>query len=331
MDDRGYVRSYQRRSKKKKKLNKGPIILIIVLCIIIMILTVILILKWTNKFPVNKDGDNAFSTTEKIISPDDTTTIQNSDIDNTKIDSTLSNETTAPQNSEVTEDITTEPVKKEVPMILTDEFVNGAVKIKIKEDTWMLTLVNKYYALDSSFKPEGPVEISGGENATNGNGKLDSRAAVYFEKMYAQCLKDTGVVLNTVSAYRSYDYQVNLYNKQVDREISRGLSEDEAKVKAATIVAYPGTSEHTLGLATDIGRITEDFENSKGYKWLNEHAHEYGFILRYPKGKEDITQVIYEPWHWRFVGVEAAKEMKEKNQTLEEYLGLIGPSEKANY
>ena len=84
----------------------------------------------------------------------------------------------------------------------------------------------------------------------------------------------------------------------------------------------PGSSEHNLGYAMDIVCVEEWFENTEEFRWLTENAADYGFIMRYPKDKQDITKVIYEPWHWRYVGVEAAKEMKEKNLTLEEYLGV---------
>jgi vancomycin resistance protein YoaR len=99
-------------------------------------------------------------------------------------------------------------------------------------------------------------------------------------------------------------------------------TQDEAKIKAATIIMPPGSSEHNLGYAMDIVCVDEWFEDTQEFKWLQEHAADYGFIMRYPESKQDITKVIYEPWHWRYVGVEAAKELKASGLVLEEYMGV---------
>ncbi len=295
MDDRGYVRTYTRKGKRRRRSpNRGGIIGIVVLCLIIAALVLALVMKMVGR---NEDK------------PENTTTTTTSGMTTTLPNGTQEGTTAAPTTTQ--------------PAVITGEIENGALKIKVDNEKWMLTLVNKYYTIGEDYTPPELVKLSGSDGASGGNGKLDARAAEYFEKMYAQCLEDTGVILNTVSAYRTYEYQDGLYQRQVEREISRGLSEEAAKIKAATIVARPGTSDHNLGLAVDIGRITDDFENSKGYKWLDQHAHEYGFVLRYPKDKQDITHVIYEPWHWRYVGVEAAKEMKESGQVLEEYLNMV--------
>lgn len=299
MDDRGYVRTYTRKGRRRRRSpNRGGIIAIVVLCLIIAALVLTLVMKMVSR---NEDKpENTTTTTASSM----TTTLPNGTANGTQ------------------EGTTAAPVTTQ-PAVITGEIENGALKIKVDDEKWMLTLVNKYYTVGEDYTPPELVKLSGSDGASGGNGKLDARAAEYFEKMYAQCLEDTGVILNTVSAYRTYEYQDGLYQRQVEREISRGLSEDAAKIKAATIVARPGTSDHNLGLAVDIGRITDDFENSKGYKWLDQHAHEYGFVLRYPKDKQEITHVIYEPWHWRYVGVEAAKEMKESGQVLEEYLDMV--------
>ncbi len=298
MDDRGYVRTYTRKGgRRRRPTNRGGMIAIVVLCLIIAALVLTLVIKMVSR---NEDKPESITTTAA-----------------SGVTTTLPDGTAGGTQEGTTAAPTTQPA------VITGEIENGALKIKVDDEKWMLTLVNKYYTIGEDYTPPELVKLSGSDGASGGNGKLDARAAEYFEKMYAQCLEDTGVILNTVSAYRTYEYQDGLYQRQVEREIARGLSEDAAKIKAATIVARPGTSDHNLGLAIDIGRITDDFENSKGYKWLDQHAHEYGFVLRYPKDKQDITHVIYEPWHWRYVGVEAAKEMKESGQVLEEYLGMV--------
>jgi D-alanyl-D-alanine carboxypeptidase len=102
-----------------------------------------------------------------------------------------------------------------------------------------------------------------------------------------------------------------------------GLSEEKATEKAATMVARPGTSEHNLGLAVDINSVETSFENSKAFKWLQENAEDFGFVLRYPKDKKAITKIIYEPWHYRYVGVEHAKEMNRLGMCLEEYIEYL--------
>ncbi len=114
--------------------------------------------------------------------------------------------------------------------------------------------------------------------------------------------------------------------------MAQGYSYEEAEELAGQVVAVPGTSEHQLGLALDLvsseyRKLDEEQENTKGFKWLKEYSWEYGFILRYPNGETDITGIIYEPWHFRYVGLEAAKEITEAGLTLEEYLGAEPVSE----
>ena len=106
------------------------------------------------------------------------------------------------------------------------------------------------------------------------------------------------------------------------------LTYDQAAEKAKTINAYPGTSEHELGLAADIvtpsyQSLDSGYDQTDAFKWLVEHCADYGFILRYPKEKQDITKIIYEPWHYRYVGQEDAKIIMESGVTLEEYLGIL--------
>jgi D-alanyl-D-alanine carboxypeptidase len=150
---------------------------------------------------------------------------------------------------------------------------------------------------------------------------LDSRIVDKFNAMCQAALND-GVSLISVTAYRTYSYQNTLYNNRVNRCMNENsnLSREEAKKIAATIVALPGTSEHHLGLAVDINSVEETFENTKAFRWLQENAADYGFIMRYPKDKQNITKIIYEPWHYRYVGVEHAKEMLRLDMCMEEYL-----------
>ena len=131
-----------------------------------------------------------------------------------------------------------------------------------------------------------------------------------------------------VSSYRTHEYQTNSYNRKVQSYLDKGYSQEDAEKEAATIIAKPGTSEHQLGLAVDIidtrlWALEEEQETLPAQKWLMEHAWEYGFVLRYPKDKINQTGIIYEPWHYRYVGKDVAKELHESGLTLEEYLSNL--------
>jgi LAS superfamily LD-carboxypeptidase LdcB len=131
-----------------------------------------------------------------------------------------------------------------------------------------------------------------------------------------------------VSAYRTHEFQTKNYRNQVEKWLKKGYSQEEAERLAAQAVAVPGTSEHQLGLSVDIVDVNFPYLESgqadmPAQKWLMEHCWEYGFVLRYPKGKTDVTGIIYEPWHYRYVGKELAKELTELGLTLEEYLEAL--------
>ena len=128
-----------------------------------------------------------------------------------------------------------------------------------------------------------------------------------------------------LSSYRSFEYQQKLFDRKVNTLMADGLSRTDAETQAATVVVRPGTSEHHLGLAVDIidtalWALEEAQENLPAQKWLMENSWRYGFILRYPRDKAAVTGVIYEPWHYRYVGEELAAELYECGLTLEEYL-----------
>ena len=138
----------------------------------------------------------------------------------------------------------------------------------------------------------------------------------YVVAMVANAQKD-GVDLRVWSPFRSYAIQKDLFQKQVNR-----VGGDEAK--AATVVARPGTSEHNTGLCADFNMASDAFENTAMYTWMTENAENYGFVMRYREDKQPITGVIHESWHWRFVGIKAAKEMNELDMCLEEYVEYLG-------
>ncbi len=156
-------------------------------------------------------------------------------------------------------------------------------------------------------------------------GQVDKRIRDISEEMFADARAD-GIRFQLVDAYRSYDRQKELFEEKVRSYLDKGLSRKDAEKEAATITARPNTSEHQTGLALDIvtpsyTKRNKGFAETDAFKWLDANAQDYGFTLRYKKDKVSLTGVIYEPWHWRFVGVEAARAMKKSGEVLEEYFG----------
>lgn len=171
-----------------------------------------------------------------------------------------------------------------------------------------LVLVNKFYHLPDKYEPDDLVTLTSKYNQ-GANSKMRKEAADAFMKMVDGAMLDN-IILKNSSAYRSYDYQVNLYNRYVKRD---------GEIKADIYSARPGYSEHQTGLCTDINTVDSSFASTKEAKWLASNSYKYGFILRFPKGKEDITGYKYEPWHYRYVGIDTAKIIYDDDLTLEEY------------
>ncbi len=171
------------------------------------------------------------------------------------------------------------------------------------------------------------VELSS-TYATSGN-KVDRSCYDALKKMMKACKSESGHSVCVVSGYRSVEKQEKLFNKQVNKHLNQGYSQEEAERLAAQVVAVPGTSEHHSGLAVDIidsccsWELEEIQASLPGQQWLMEHCWEYGFILRYPEGTTDVTGIIYEPWHYRYVGEELAKELHDLGVTLEEYMTML--------
>ena len=143
-------------------------------------------------------------------------------------------------------------------------------------------------------------------------------------KMLEDCEKAGGTPI-VCSGYRPHEYQVGLFEEQTNRWLYAGYGQEEAEALAATAVAIPGTSEHELGLAADIYssenlNLDESQVNTFTQQWLMENSWRYGFVLRYPQDKSDITGIIFEPWHYRYVGKKHAKKIFDAGICLEEYL-----------
>lgn len=170
-------------------------------------------------------------------------------------------------------------------------------------------LANKYHQLGENYIPDDLVSISE-EYSLNPDQKMAKVARDAFEEMAHAAEKD-GMIIKARSSYRSYQDQLNIYQEYEEKYGTKG---------ADGIAARAGFSEHQTGLVVDVGADeTSVFANTKEFQWMKEHAHEYGYILRYPKGKEDITGYNYEAWHYRYVGEEIAQYIKKNNITFDEY------------
>lgn len=187
--------------------------------------------------------------------------------------------------------------------------------VKITEANWEMILINRHYCLEENYVPQLAPSVTSDPNSK----QLDYRVAPHYNEMYQAAAKE-GIYLTPLSGYRSYDRQKTNFENKINKYIKEGYSKADATNEAAKIILPPGTSEHNAGLAMDITSLEQSFENSKAFAWLSENAADYGFILRYPKDKQHITEIIYEPWHWRYVGVENAKKIKASGLCLEEYL-----------
>ncbi|MBY0154875.1 M15 family metallopeptidase [Cytobacillus oceanisediminis] len=218
------------------------------------------------------------------------------------------------------EEIQNDPLSLEAAYFNDVKVVDGRNIIQNPEN--VMALVNKQFSLPDGYEPSKLMI----PDVAFSYGKLDLEksylrqdAAQALEKLFTGALNE-GVELFAVSGYRSFTRQSQVFEAEVSKV---------GKEKAVQAVAIPGSSEHQTGLSMDISsrsanlELSEEFGETREGKWLAENAHRYGFILRYPKGKEGITGYKYEPWHFRYVGTEAATVIYEKKWTLEEYFDIV--------
>lgn len=197
---------------------------------------------------------------------------------------------------------------------------DGGGEQKVQQNEEFLILINKTHPVDENYKPDDLTGIKYFASDRSPEGRyMRAEAAAQFEKLVEAAAQE-GCELVMTTAYRSYGFQNILYTNYVKQ------SGEEAANKFS---AKPGQSEHQSGLAVDVSgpsvdyRLSDDFGETPEGAWMAEHAHEFGFILRFPLGKEDITGYQYEPWHLRYVGQPAADEIYKQGITLEEYLGEV--------
>lgn len=182
-------------------------------------------------------------------------------------------------------------------------------------DGWMMLLVNSSNAIPDGYAPTELTELSNGQS-------VDKRIYPSLQRMFDDA-RAQGVYPVVSSGYRTAKQQQSEMDDKIQEYIDDGKSEDEARTLAATYVAQVGYSEHEAGLAIDIVAKANKSDDDTVWAWMKEHCAEYGFILRYPEGKEGVTGMSYEPWHFRYVGVEAAQKIMGAGITLEEYLGQV--------
>ena len=230
-------------------------------------------------------------------------------------ETTTEESTTLPPVPEesTTEESTTEPETTTKPPVKWDNY--NPVEV-LNGENWATALISKKYPLGKTYSSTLSPVIDGSSVTA------DTRVSDAYKLMYADALKES-VVLTPYSAYCSYSRQQSNYENKVQAFVLQGVTEDEAKTNAEKRIEPAGCSENGAGLSVDIVSASAGFASTDEYKWLVNNAHKYGFVLRYPEDKTDITGMIYQPWHWRYVGVDVANEMKSNNLCLEEYLGAI--------
>lgn len=189
------------------------------------------------------------------------------------------------------------------------------VVVKREVTDWNLRLANFENILPEDFT----VEVANIDETR----QFDARALPYLKQMINDMQKDGVKDVWVQSAYRSVERQKELYDNSVNKYLRQGKTQEEAERLTDEYINKPGSSDHNLGLAVDFNYVNDEFEETKAFKWLKEHAEDYGFILRYPSDKEEITKIAYESWHWRYVGEEHAKKMNELNMCLEEYIEYL--------
>ncbi len=253
---------------------------------------------------INKPDEIETESNSEAISviPETTSTVQNAE----KTTNAISEQTTIMTTTAVS--TTAKPVVSE----------SGNISYPADTASWKLICLNRNRYVGSSV--ENSISLS----YVAGSGeRMDSRAAAAYEKMYDAAAAD-GIYLTPCSGYRSYSTQKRLYYEFYNEYINQGYSSEEAHNLTSRRRNPPGSSEHNIGICMDIicASSSANFQNTRAYAWLQDNAHNFGFILRYPEDKVGITGVKFEPWHWRYVGVENATKIKNSGKCLEEYLGL---------
>ena len=292
--------------KRKIKIKKKNFTLFIVLIIVATFLGI----KWVHLLTSSLETEKENKKEKEQVTKKEKNTQKNNKTDiNTQLDYYNEEYEKRYQNyQKKNKNLSSEQVIKDVNMNLDIEPYEDTKEAK-NQNTEKI-LVNKHYYLTKNYVPKN-LETINNKYALS-NMKLVNYAKEAYEQMAKDASKQNLTIV-VMSSYRSYNYQVNLYNRYV---------KEDGKEKADTYSGRPGHSEHQTGLAIDVYNKEENytnFEKTDEFQWMKKHAHEYGFILRFPKGKEKETGYQYESWHYRYVGKEIAQYIKNNNISFEEY------------
>ena len=284
-----------------KKTKKENYILIVGICVllvsIIAIATVIIVLN-----PKKTDNNSQSNVSKADSSQADISSYTASVSEEAEVSSVVSSTVSIAD----LEDVSSEPLK------------NG----ELNSDFSNLLLVNGNNPLPEDYDYEGNLTIIDQKYLCGYRNQMDKDAYIFAKAMLDAAWKDN-VELYILSPYRSFSTQSALFENEVKTHLNGSTTWEQAEIKASAEVARPGTSEHHTGLAVDFNSVETHFEDTEAFLWLKEHGEEYGFIMRYAEDKQDLTGVIYEPWHWRFVGIKHAKEINRLGMCLEEYIDYL--------
>lgn len=299
------VRRYTRREVRRNRM-------IAFCCLVVLAILLIALIVWGIKNLVS--GDDGKSSSESSLGT--VSTSQSSSPDNaSNSDSSLSEAAASGGDSSADESASGASGSSSSSKVSSGTSTSSINSSDPYYESSMPLLVNPDHLMPDDYSP---TVVSVG-----GNYKLESKAAAAWQDMQAAASRD-GVSLWIISAYRTLERQTELYQEKVEEYKNLGYNEGDAKIETGKWVAVPGTSEHCLGYAADLCSLEENFENSDQFAWLQKHCAEYGFILRYPKDKVDITKISYEPWHYRYVGSNHAQVIMSQGLCLEEYLEQYG-------
>lgn len=284
-----------------KKTKKENYILIVGICVLLVsiIATATVIIVLNSK----KTDNNSQSNVSKADSSQaDISSYTASVFEGAEVSSVVSSTVSTAD----LEDVSSEPLK------------NG----ELNSDFSNLLLVNGNNPLPEDYDYEGNLTIIDQKYLCGYRNQMDKDAYIFAKAMLDAAWKDN-VELYILSPYRSFSTQSALFENEVKTHLNGSTTREQAEIKASAEVARPGTSEHHTGLAVDFNSVETHFEDTEAFLWLKEHGEEYGFIMRYAEDKQDLTSVIYEPWHWRFVGIKHAKEINRLGMCLEEYIEYL--------
>ncbi len=301
-----------KQSQKKK--DNITIIVLSVLAVVLLAVLAIMLLNFTRDDQYSDLETTASETSIEDVTEDSTDTSIDTSTD-TSTDTSIETSTeTSTQTSEESTTTTTTEVTTTLPLEISSD--SGRIIVDPTGDDWSIVVVN----IDRQFT-DGYVPTL--DEIFDTGYYMDYRVTPYYEEMYTAAKAD-GFTLTPYSAYRSSERQQTNFDSLAASYASQyGITLEEAELMAQEVILPVGTTEHSLGLAIDIICVLTSFQYTEEYDWLMENAYKYGFILRYPEDKYEITKIVYEPWHWRFVGVEYAEDIYNSGLCLEEYFGLV--------